>query len=44
MRVWETAVQHAGNSWGEGVAARPKILLRESGVVLQGTVVCTFAQ
>jgi len=37
-------VQHAGNAWGEGVAARSGILLRESRVVLKGAGVCVFVQ
>ena len=38
------AVQSAGNACGEGVAARPEILLRECGVALQGAVVCAFVE
>ena len=44
VRVWESSVQHAGNAWGEGVAARPGNLLRESGVVLKGAGVCVCVQ
>ena len=42
--VWETSVQHAGNAWGEGVLARPGILLRLSRFVLKGAGVCVFLQ
>jgi hypothetical protein len=38
------AVQHVEKAWGEVVAARLRILLRECGVVLHGAVLCAFVK
>ena len=38
------AVQHARNVWGEVVAARLGIMIREYGVVLQDAGVCACVQ